>query len=325
MKKILLTILLVFVIGILGFGSYLKFALPNVGPAPDLKINATPAMVEHGKYLAYHVTVCMDCHSTRNWKAFSGPIMPGTYGKGGEYFGEEMGFPGKFYSKNITPFHLKDWTDGEIFRAITTGVSKDGSTLFPVMPYSYYGKMDKNDIYDIIAYIRTLEPIDSKTPEHEVDFPFNFIINTIPVKASFTTKPPVSDTLLYGAYMVNAGGCVECHTPVKNGQIIQSKEFSGGREFKFPGLMNISANLTPDMETGIGAWTSEQFIARFKAYENVDSLPQVAQNGDQTVMPWSMYAGMDTTDLLAIYKYLKSLKPVKHLIPGHFVKISSHK
>jgi len=42
-----------------------------------------------------------------------------------------MGFPSKFYAKNLTPSHLGNWTDGEIFRAITTGVDKAGNALSP--------------------------------------------------------------------------------------------------------------------------------------------------------------------------------------------------
>ncbi len=63
--------------------------------------------------------------------------------------------------------------------------------------------MDKEDIYDIIAYIRTLAPVENETPDHKVDFPMDFILNTIPVKASFVQKPPKSDTLKYGAYLTN--------------------------------------------------------------------------------------------------------------------------
>jgi len=44
-----------------------------------------------------------------------------------------MGFPGDFYTSNLTPVSLASWTDGEIFREITTGVSKDGHALFPMM------------------------------------------------------------------------------------------------------------------------------------------------------------------------------------------------
>ena len=118
-----------------------------------------------------------------------------------------MGFPGKFYSRNITPFNLKNWTDGEIFRTITTGVNKSGRALFPVMPYQNYGKMDKEDIYDIIAYVRSLPLIESNPPENQLDFPMNFIVNTIPVNTALVQKPPKSDTLNYGAYVVISYDC----------------------------------------------------------------------------------------------------------------------
>ena len=314
MKKVLLTVLVVLLVLIAGAVSYIKFALPNVGAAPDISIDKTPERVAHGEYLANHVTICMDCHSTRDWSKFAGPVTPGTLGKGGEYFNEEMGFPGKFYSKNITPDHLSTWTDGDIYRAITSGVSKNGDPLFPVMPYSYYGKMDKEDIYDIIAYIRSLKAIQNATPAHEVDFPMNLILNTIPEISAPQSKPPKTDTLKYGAYMTNAAGCRECHSPVKRGQIILEKAFTGGREFSMPNGMLRSANITPDVETGIGSWTPEVFVDRFKAYSNQNDLPVLAKNEVNTVMPWTMYSGMDSTDLVAIYKYLFTLKPMDNKV-----------
>ncbi len=324
MKKVLLTVLVILVVFILGAISYIKFALPNVQTAPDISVDKTSARVAHGEYLANHVTICMDCHSTRDWSKFSGPVTPGTLGKGGEFFSEDMGFPGKFYSKNITPDHLSNWTDGDIYRAITTGVSKNGDPLFPVMPYSYYSRMDKEDIYDIIAYVRSLKPIQNVTPAHVVDFPMNFILNTIPKKGDPQTKPPKTDTLKYGAYMINAAGCIECHTPVKRGQIIEEKAFTGGREFSMPNGMLRSANITPDVETGIGSWTPEIFVDRFKDYSNPDNLPVMAKNQVNTVMPWTMYAGMDSTDLVAIYKYLGTVKPVHNKVEHFEEKGKNH-
>lgn len=314
MKKVLLTVLVTLIVFIVGAISYIKFALPDVQAPIKLSIDYSPERIARGEYLANHVTICMDCHSTRDWSKFSGPITPGTLGKGGEFFDEKMGFPGKFYSKNITPDHLSNWTDGEIYRAITTGVSKNGDPLFPVMPYAYYGKMDREDIYDIIAYLRTLKPIANKTPDHVVDFPMNFILNTIPKDGDPLSKPPKTDTLKYGAYMVSAAACMECHTPVKRGQIIEEKAFTGGREFKMPNGILRSANITPDEETGIGSWTAETFVERFKAYSNPANLPDLTKNEVNTLMPWTMYGGMDSTDLLAIYKYLLSLKPVTNKV-----------
>ncbi|HET7117778.1 MAG TPA: cytochrome C [Hanamia sp.] len=324
MKKILLTILIIVIVAIAALLSYVKFALPNVGSASDLHVVITPERVQHGEYLANHVSLCMDCHSTRDWSKFSGPMIPGTNGKGGELFDEKLGFPGIFYSKNITPANIKDWTDGEIFRTITTGEDKFGNALFPVMPYHYYGKMDKEDIYDIIAYIRSLLPIENKVPDRKIDFPMNFIVNTIPSKASFVIKPPKSDTIKYGAYLVNAAACMECHTPVKKGQIIPKLAFSGGRDFHMPNGVVNSANITPDKTTGIGGWTAEEFVTRFKAYVNPANLPTMTANDVNTVMPWSMLGGMDTSDLRSIYAYLQTIKPIKNEVV-HFVSSKDEK
>jgi hypothetical protein len=70
-------------------------------------------------------------------------------------------------------------------------------------------------------------------------------------------------------------------------------------------------NITPDKETGIGLWSKELFIQRFKAYAN-DSLKYVPVSKDDfnTPMPWIMYAGMTDEDLGAIYDYLRTVKPV---------------
>ena len=318
MKKILLTILIVVILIIAIAATYVKVGLPSVGDPPDLHVAITPERVEHGSYLANHITLCMDCHSTRDWSKFSGPMVPETNGKGGEFFDQNMGFPGKFYSKNITPANIKDWTDGEIFRTITTGVDKFGNALFPVMPYHYYGKMDKEDIYDIIAYVRSLRPIDNATPERSIDFPMNFIVNTIPVKASFVQKPPKSDTVKYGAYLVNAAACMECHTQVDKGQVIPSLAFSGGRVFKMPNGELRSANITSDKSSGIGNWTAEEFVTRFKTYADPANIVAVDSNEMNTIMPWTMFAGMDTSDLRSIFAYLQTVKPIKNEVT-HFV------
>jgi len=182
--KLLLIILFIVIICIAGTGIYVKTALPNVGGAPDIKVDITPARVERGKYLATNLLVCMDCHSQHNLDYYGEPIKDGSFGGGGNEFGKGEGFPGTLYSKNITPYALSSWTDGEIFRAITTGVSKNGNALFPLMPYQGYGQMDKEDIYSIIAYLRGVPPVKNEVAERSLDFPVNFIVNTIPGKAN---------------------------------------------------------------------------------------------------------------------------------------------
>jgi hypothetical protein len=293
--------------------TYVKVGLPNVGAAPDLKVATTPELVERGRYLANHVAVCIDCHSTRDWTKLTAPIVQGTFGVGGEKFDETVGLPGSVHSANLTPYNLGSWTDGEIFRAITTGVKKDGSAIFPIMPYDRYREMDKEDIYAIIAYIRTLPTQATTTPKRSLDFPLNFIVNTIPKEAALQTKP-AENSAAYGNYIINASACFNCHTDEKEGKWV-GESFAGKRGFRLPGGVVFSANITPDKETGIGNWTKEQFVARFKSYTDSSYVfPTVSGNQFQTVMPWGMYAGMKTSDLEAIYTYLQSVKPVKNAV-----------
>jgi mono/diheme cytochrome c family protein len=316
MKKISRIVLYIF-IGVLvlvgGLLTYVKNALPDVGAAPEIKITATPALIERGEYLANSVAVCMDCHSTRDWSNFAGPADTTTWGRGGEIFDQQFGFPGAFYSKNITPAGIGSWTDGEVYRAITSGVSKDGSALFPVMPHPNYGKMATEDIYAIIAYLRTLKPIDNNVPQSVADFPMNFIINTIPAKASPQAIPDTANKVEYGKYLLNAAACSECHTKQEKGQKIPGMELAGGFEFPIATGTVRSSNITPDNETGIGDWSESAFINRFKMYGDSSYTPAKISAGEfNTVMPWIMYASMKREDLAAIYAYLKTVTPVKN-------------
>ncbi|MCO5259317.1 MAG: cytochrome c [Crocinitomicaceae bacterium] len=266
MKKIILLALSFISILVISFLTYIRYALPNVGQAPELSIELSPERIARGEYIAKHIAVCIDCHSERDWSKFSGSMLKGTEGKGGEHFGEESGVLGDYFSKNITPANLSNWTDGELFRAITSGVDQQGKALHPIMPYLYYGKMDKEDIYDIIAYIRSLQPINHEVTASKSSFPMNFIINTLPTKASFPQKPDKTNKIEYGKYLTNVAACMECHTPDKNGQILPEKAYSGGRAFKLNGGIVRSSNITPDKETGIGLWTDSMFVNRFQSF-----------------------------------------------------------
>ncbi|MFN8416321.1 MAG: c-type cytochrome [Cytophagaceae bacterium] len=314
MKKYFLTLfLLVSFIAVAGL-SYIELVLPDLGPIPEVRVLGTTDQVERGKYLANHVTVCMDCHSNRDWSLFAGPLVVGTEGIGGELFSRDFGFPGNFYSKNITPAALKDWTDGELYRAITMGVTKSGEAIFPVMPHKRYGLMHDDDIHAIIAYVRTLKPQTSEIPEREIDFPMNFIINTIPELNAPAKVIPAKNTVEYGQYLFNAAACGDCHTKQEQGQPIEGMEYAGGFEFKIGNTAIVrSANITPDKETGIGHWTKEQFIERFKVYaDSAYQAKKIEPNQFNTVMPWTMYSGISKEDLGVMYDYIMTLKPIKN-------------
>lgn len=316
MKKIIKGALLLLVIAVISVLLYVKLALPDVGKLEYLNIKVTASRLERGKYLANHVCVCIDCHSTRNWNEFSGPLVEGTIGKGGEVFDQRFGFPGSFYSKNITPSGIGDWTDAEVLRAIASGVSRDGSALFPVMPHPRFGQMDKEDLESIIVYLRSLKPLKNVVPESKADFPMNFIINTIPQEPKFSKKPTTNDAVAYGGYLFNAASCSECHTKQEKGKPIEGMELAGGFEFPMvSGGIARSANITQDEVTGIGKWSERDFVKRFKSYTDSSYVQNKVSKGNfNTTMPWTMYGGMTEQDLKAIYAYLKTIRPIQNSV-----------
>ncbi len=293
---------------------WLTVFLPNVGPPPQFTVDITDEKVARGHYLANHVMLCMDCHATRDWTLFGGPPMPGTEGGGGDVFDQKLGFPGRFVAPNITPYKLANWSDGEIHRAITTGVNKDGKALFPIMPWHLYSQLSEEDIRAVIAYLRTLPPIENDPPPSKADFPVSLILNTMPEKHKLQPMPSRDNIVEYGRYMTTASGCIDCHTRHEKGKFV-GEFYAGGTEFRIPGGALVrSPNLTPH-ETGLRNWTRDQFVERFKAYADSVFTPYEVQPGEfQTIMPWTMYAGMDRYDLEAIYEYLKSLKPVDNYV-----------
>ena len=325
MKKILkvlgilmLSILLILLLII----AYIKIILPDVGPAPQMQVEPTTARLARGSYLANSVMACMDCHSKRNPAFFSLPMDEMTRGEGGQRFDQSMGFPGIFYSANITPFGIGNWTDGDIYRAITTGVRKNGKPIFPVMPYHAYGHANPEDVRSLIVYLRSLSSKKNIVPVSSADFPMSILLNTVPKKADPLTLPQAGDTLAYGYYLFTIASCYDCHTPFDNGKFDDTYALAGGRAFPVPGGKVTSANLTTDRETGLGSWTREMFVSRFSFYRDSANAHRVVNQGElQTIMPWTMYGTMTDADLSGIYTYMQTIKPIKHLVikfhPGH--------
>ncbi|MCA9730859.1 MAG: c-type cytochrome [Deferribacteres bacterium] len=316
MKKLFLvlgSLVLLLVLVVIAGLVYLQVGFPKVSPAPNMTIEQTPERLARGEYLTKHVTMCLDCHSDKNQAYFSQPLVPGTEGKGGNPF---PGVPGTLYVPNITPAALSNWTDGEILRAITAGVDKDGRPLAPMMPYTMYSHLTREDAEAIVAYIRTLPAIQNEKPipEPSMNFPLNLIFRTIPKDADPWKKPNPEDKVAVGNYLTQVGGCEHCHTPFENGQLVENMKFAGGQEFSSPEWGTVrSANITPEEETGIGGWDEEDFIGMFKTFADSSGRHITYNKGEmQTEMPWTHYAGMTNDDLSAIYAYLRTVKPISH-------------
>jgi mono/diheme cytochrome c family protein len=318
LKRMLLAALASAVVGAGGWVAWMYLQYPNVPEPVPLTVGSSPQKVARGAYLFNNVARCVDCHSTRDWTKYAAPVVKGTEGKGGEAFTHAlMGVPGEFYARNITPTALADWTDGEIARAITTGVNKHGEALFPVMPYRNYGELDPDDVDAIVAYIRTLKPQPDEVPDRSFHFPMQIMVRTLPRPAHLSPRPDPSDRVAYGGYLVRTAGCAECHaTRDEAGAERPGMQFAGGMEFRFPsGGIVRAPNISPDADTGIGTWSEDQFILRFKVWERTaDRVLPVSQRSVNTVMPWKQLGGMTRADLSAIYAYLRSTAPVIHRV-----------
>ena len=121
------------------------------------------------------------------------------------------------------------------------------------------------------------------------------------------SAPAEDAAIARGEYLINAGGCVDCHTE----DIDDAVPLAGGRAIESPFGTFYSPNITPDADTGIGAWSDDDFVNAF--WEGEDP------NGDHyyPAFPYTSYTGVSREDLLAMKAYLFSLEPVENTAPEH--------
>jgi mono/diheme cytochrome c family protein len=274
------------------------------------------AKINRGDYLVNTVCNCMHCHGDRDFTKFSGPVIPGTEGKGGQL--KDKGI----YATNITPTSLGNWTDDEILRAIMAGIKKTGDTLFPLMPYGGYMYLSKVDAASIVAYLRTLKPLADSVPKRNLAYlPSgmlaslyrNLYLNNI----DKTNLPRPDNDSTKGKYLVELAGCNDCHTPFNNKLLVFYNDsiLAGGALYHVPesNFKVRSSNLTPDTATGIGSWTEEIFLSKFKNYREQKAY-EYNPGKYNTDMPWSILAKMTDDDIKSIYSYLRTIKPVHNKV-----------
>jgi hypothetical protein len=160
--------------------------------------------------------------------------------------------------------------------------------------------------------VRSLKSIEGTWPARELNFPLNLIVRTIPAPNTFGKRPSPDDKVAYGKYMTAAALCSDCHTPIDTqGAPLPGMDFAGGMEFLETGYRVRAANITPDANTGIGSWTEQQFIDKFKGFESPTNVTLAEhERAQNTVMPITAYAGMTAEDLSTMYAYLRTLRPV---------------
>ena len=126
---------------------------------------AAEDQVARGAYLA-SIMDCGGCHNTGAFTPKPNVETP----LAGSDIGFEVPGLGVFYPANLTPDKktgLGGWSDAEIIAAFTAGVRPDGRQLAPAMPWMSYGHITKDDAASLVAYLRSLPPV-----EHQVPGPF---------------------------------------------------------------------------------------------------------------------------------------------------------
>jgi mono/diheme cytochrome c family protein len=271
----------------------------------EVAVELTPERVARGEYLTLQVIGCQGCHSERNLDRYGFPPKEDMVLAGGVIFRDAGD---RAITPNITPYALGSWSDQEVFDAITAGVRPDGRKLHPSMPYERYGAMEPERIYEVIAYLRSIEPITAG--------PYPAVFSEPPAR-KLVVGPivdPGADATPEerGAYLVGAAGCNGCHVGTGGG--VDGQPLAGGREFEFPGRGMIrAANITPDRMTGMGAWTEEAFVARFLAMRGAEAQP-VEPGAPNTVMHWWQYSYLEEADLRAMYAHLMNVPAVANRV-----------
>ncbi|MBI2687383.1 MAG: c-type cytochrome [Acidobacteria bacterium] len=305
-----------------GFG-YLSLRSPNYLPAETVQVRMTPETIKRGEYIFTVMADCDGCHSERDLSKFSLPVVPRGRGKGWQ-FPSELGLPGQVVAGNITPdveTGIGAWTDGDKIRAIREGVSRNGRPLFPMMPYQAYAKMSDTDVQALVAYMNTLPAIRNPLPETKLNFPVNYLIAGSPAPSRNVANADRNSKLEWGKYLVTMGGCAGCHTPEEKGERLPGKLLAGGAAFTVGKYKVVSANITPDPDTGIGKMGEAEFVERFHQYRKyLQDGPPATTAENFTLMPWLSFAQIPAEDLSAIYAYLRTVPPVNNPAETHPTK-----
>jgi mono/diheme cytochrome c family protein len=260
-------------------------AYDEVAVSP-LRASAGPAALERGRHLATAIGKCVDCH---------GPDL------GGKLF-FDAGPMGVVYASNLTSGRggaQSRYSDGQLVRAIREGVDADGHAL-AIMPSEDFNAMSDADVQALVAYLRTVPPVDRELPQTTVRVLGRalYVAGKLPLFpaeriAHDARRPepvPAGVTREYGEYLATIGGCRGCH----------GKGLEGAAEGEGPG-MPPAANLTPAGE--LKSWSEAQFFRAMRT--------GVRPNGQaiRAPMPWALTGQSTDDELRAMWMYIKSVPP----------------
>jgi mono/diheme cytochrome c family protein len=253
--------------------------------AETIDIEVNQEVLDHGKHVAT-VRGCVDCHGEK---------------LGGRIFIEDP-VVGLLPADNLTTGEGgigDEYSDADMIRAIRHGVRKDGKSVV-FMPSHEYNEIDSKDLGSLIAYIRSVEPIDNPLPETQINIPFRLIyliggkLHLFPARLIDHSKPipePVENRnpMELGKYL--AVTCTGCH----------GGDYKGGPIPGVPPSWPESTDITS--EGNLGRWTPEQF----KEVMRTGITPEGREMNTQ-YMPWQTFGRMTDEELEGLYTYFSSLE-----------------
>lgn len=279
----LLAVPVVGVAGLVGWVSFnvnsrmsKTYQVPPVQFASDVK--ADPSV---GERIVQIRNGCVDCHGAD----LSGKTVM------------DNGAMGRVYASNITPAALKDWSDGEIARAIRHGIGKKGQPLV-LMPSHDYQYLSASDLASVVAYLRTLKAVEQQNQSQKLGPVASMLLLTdkapllpaekIDHSAPFQVKPPETISVAFGKYLSDTA-CIGCHSPnLKGGPI------PGGPP-DWPPAKDLS-------QTGLGKWKEADFVKAMKEGLN----PQGEKI--KAPMPTALTAKYSEIEVKALWAYLQTVK-----------------
>ena len=286
------------------------FVGPRARPLTARRFEATPERLKRGQYIATALSGCLYCHTPHDWKAPGEPMIAGMEGAGGVLPYSDL--PGRVVAPNITPDKetgAGTWTDDQLARGIREGIGHDGRALFPLMPYEQYRRMSDEDLASVIVYLRSLPAVRQSLPQTEIIFPVKYLIRSVPQPLTTAVRYDdlePKDQVRRGERLVHLAGCIDCHSPAKQGQAIAGLDWGGGFGFPGPWGFVASANITPD-PSGIPFYDEALFL-------EVLHTGSVKARKLSSIMPVMVYRNLSDDDLKAMFAFLRTIKPVKHRV-----------
>jgi mono/diheme cytochrome c family protein len=207
---------------------------------------------------------------------------------------------GRLVTTNLTSGKggvLANYTDAQLARAIRHGVKPDGTpTLF--MPAQEFNHFTDDDVAALVAYIRSLPPVDNVLPPTKLKMLARVLyvtkkLDLVPAELIDHTRKPVpivpGVTREYGEYLAETGGCFGCH----------GRGLSGGAIPGAPPSFPKATNITP---TGIGKWTEVQFMQAMRSGTRPDG------RAIDRFMPWEYVGQLTDDELRALWLFLSSVE-----------------